>query len=169
MAPQAFQQLGEAAEAAWQAVQGDIREKMADYNSQPGMLDALKGFAAAVDWTERWIMYLLAFEVFLLTTAVIKRNNQAVTASIFVLIVAIVSNLERLNGFGSRHWKKFAGQNYFDEHGVFMGAMLGAPLLLIMFIILITYLLQLASLLVKMKRSQLRAEARSRANSKKTE
>lgn len=31
-------------------------------------------------------MYLLAFEVFLLTTAVIKRNNQAVTASIFVLI-----------------------------------------------------------------------------------
>lgn len=31
-------------------------------------------------------MYLLAFEVFLLTAAVIKRNNQAVTASIFVLI-----------------------------------------------------------------------------------
>lgn len=51
--------------------------------------------------------------------------------------VAIVSNLERLNGFGSRHWKMFAGQDYFDEHGVFMGAMLGAPLLLIMFIILV--------------------------------
>ena len=30
-------------------------------------------------------MYLLAFEVFLMTTAVLKRNNQAVTATIFVL------------------------------------------------------------------------------------
>lgn len=31
--------------------QGDIRAKMTEFNSQPGILDALKGFAAAVDWT----------------------------------------------------------------------------------------------------------------------
>ncbi len=51
MAPQAFEQLGAAADAAWQAVQGEIKAKMADLNSQPGVIDGLKGFAAAVDWT----------------------------------------------------------------------------------------------------------------------
>jgi hypothetical protein len=50
-APQAFGQLGEAAESAWQAVQADLKAKMADFNSQPGVVDGLKGFAAAVDWT----------------------------------------------------------------------------------------------------------------------
>lgn len=50
-APQAFEQLGESAESAWQAVQADIKAKMAEFNSQPGMIDGLKDFAAAVDWT----------------------------------------------------------------------------------------------------------------------
>ena len=51
VAPQAFGQLGGAAESAWQAVQADLTAKMAEFNSQPGVVDGLKGFAAAVDWT----------------------------------------------------------------------------------------------------------------------
>lgn len=51
MAPQAFEQLGDAAEAAWQQVQAEVKAKMAEFNSQPGVIDGLKGFAAAIDWT----------------------------------------------------------------------------------------------------------------------
>ncbi len=51
--------------------------------------------------------------------------------------VALLSNAERLNRLAGRHWQRFAKQNYFDEHGVFAGALLGAPLLLIMFVILV--------------------------------
>jgi hypothetical protein len=51
--PQAVEQLGEAAESAWQAVQAELKAKMAEFNSQPGVVDGLKGFAAAVDWTVR--------------------------------------------------------------------------------------------------------------------
>ena len=44
---------------------------------------------------------------------------------------------ERLNRLGARHWRSFAGQDYFDPHGVFASALLSAPLLLVMFVILV--------------------------------
>lgn len=169
MASQAFKQLGFAAEEAWQAFQGDIRARLAEIQGGPGMLESLKGFAAAVDWTERWILCLTALEVLLLTTAVVKRDNQAVTATIFLGTAAVMANLERINSIATQHWQSFARQNYFDKHGVFVGAVLGAPLLLIMFVILVFYLLQLAGLLVVMKRKQLKAEFRRRAAANKAD
>jgi hypothetical protein len=36
-------------------VQADLKAKMAEFNSQPGVVDGLKGFAAAVDWTVRFL------------------------------------------------------------------------------------------------------------------
>lgn len=35
-------------------MQADLKAKMAEFNSQPGVVDGLKGFAAAVDWTVRF-------------------------------------------------------------------------------------------------------------------
>ena len=52
--------------------------------------------------------------------------------------VAIVYNLERLNTLAGRHWQRFARQKYFDEHGVFAGVLVGAPLLFVMFVILVS-------------------------------
>ena len=64
------------------------------------------------------------------------------------LAVGIVYNAERLNGIAQQHWEKFAGQPYFDSHGVFTSAVLSAPLLLDMLIILVSSaLLQPARLL----------------------
>jgi hypothetical protein len=52
------------------------------------------------------------------------------------LAVAVVYNAERLNSLASQHWRRFARQPYFDPHGVFTSAVLSAPLLVIMFVIL---------------------------------
>ena len=51
--------------------------------------------------------------------------------------VALVYNAERINSLAGRHWQQFARQNYFDGNGVFAGVLLGAPLLTIMFVILV--------------------------------
>jgi Transmembrane protein 18 len=53
--------------------------------------------------------------------------------------VALVYNAERINTLAGRHWQRFARQNYFDGNGVFAGVLLGAPLLLIMFVILVRH------------------------------
>ena len=49
----------------------------------------------------------------------------------------LVYNAERINGVLGRHWRRFAGQDYFDKHGVFFCALVSTPLLLDMFVILV--------------------------------
>lgn len=56
------------------------------------------------------------------------------------LAVALVYNAERINALAGRHWQRFARQDYFDKSGVFAGVLLGAPLLLTMFVILVVHL-----------------------------
>lgn len=51
--------------------------------------------------------------------------------------VGIVYMGERLNKLGARHWRSFAGQNYFDPRGVFYSVMVSGPLMLAMFIVLV--------------------------------
>lgn len=51
--------------------------------------------------------------------------------------VAVVYCAERLNKLGHQHWERFATQPYFDEHGAFFTALVSAPLLACMFIILV--------------------------------
>jgi hypothetical protein len=38
---------------------------------------------------------------------------------------------------GAEHWRSFAKQPYFDQNGIFFGAVVAAPLLLLMFCILV--------------------------------
>lgn len=51
---------------------------------------------------------------------------------------AVVYFGETLNHLAAQHWQKFAGQNYFDEHGIFYSIVVSAPLLLIVFVILVS-------------------------------
>lgn len=44
-----------------------------------------------------------------------------------------VYNAQRLNSYLAQHWQAFARQPYFDEQGVFISAVVSAPLLLTMF------------------------------------
>ena len=51
--------------------------------------------------------------------------------------MSLVYFSERLNRALGRHWKSFAGQPYFDKHGIFISAILSAPLVADMVIILV--------------------------------
>ena len=49
----------------------------------------------------------------------------------------VVYNAQRINTYLREHWKAFARQPYFDEQGIFISAVVSAPLLLIMLIQLV--------------------------------
>jgi hypothetical protein len=49
----------------------------------------------------------------------------------------VVYNGEALNGLGAEHWQSFSKQPYFDGNGIFYSAVVSAPLMIIMFIILV--------------------------------
>ena len=96
------------------------------------------------------------------------------------ITVAAVYMAERLNSLLAHRWESFATQPYFDKQGIFISAVYSAPLLLLMFVILvrcmllrsmsastpstqINYLLATIDMLIKMKRKQIRYEIRQRA------
>lgn len=66
-----------------------------------------------------------------------------------------------INSYGNAHWKLFAGQNYFDEMGVFMSIMFSTPLLLVCLVIVIQGLFDMKNLMVLSKQVQLKRRAQS--------
>ncbi|CAK9155506.1 unnamed protein product [Ilex paraguariensis] len=81
-----------------------------------------------------------------------------------VLILTGVYLAERLNGFLGDNWKSFAGQNYFDPHGLFLSVLWSGPLLVMAIIILVNTLFALCQLIVRWKRAELRQRAREARN-----
>ncbi|KAK9844385.1 hypothetical protein WJX74_001825 [Apatococcus lobatus] len=139
-----------------------IQQKWRDSEGEPGILDSLRGFAAAVNWREPWLCSLLAAQALVLLSIFLFRRSLTFLCIVFFAAVGIVYNAERLNGLLHQHWEKFAGQPYFDAHGVFTSTVLSAPLLLDMLIILVILVLQSSQLLIKVKRKELRYNARQR-------
>jgi hypothetical protein len=62
------------------------------------------------------------------------------------------------------HWTLFSQQNYFTTDGQFISVVWSAPLLFIMFVVLVNYLIASAGLMVSMKRKELIYKARLAAN-----
>ena len=51
--------------------------------------------------------------------------------------VVLVYTSEHLNKILGQHWQAFARQPYFDKNGIFISAVLSAPLVLDMLVILV--------------------------------
>lgn len=59
-------------------------------------------------------------------------------AGLFTVILVGARSSELINTYLRHHWREFSRQNYFDEHGVFMGVMWAGPLLLLGFAMLVS-------------------------------
>ncbi|KAJ1632367.1 transmembrane protein 18-domain-containing protein [Pavlovales sp. CCMP2436] len=119
------------------------------------------GFVHAVDLTERWLTALLAFHVALFLSIVATRHSTNAQGVLFLGIVIAIYTAEWLNGLGAARWESFAGQNYFDKHGVFMSVLWSAPLLGDAFLVIVLALRSTANLLVTVKRLELRQNRRA--------
>lgn len=111
---------------------------------------------------EPWIRALLALHVTLLLLVILTRKRMAVQGVVFFAssalpawvhscvppvhiqpvhihppAVAAVYLAEHLNSLLAAQWESFSTQPYFDKQGVFISAVYSAPLLLVMFVILV--------------------------------
>lgn len=126
--------------------------------------DNFIGFFHAIDWKEPWLLLLLSLHFVLLLTTILSRRHVNFQMCLFLLALTGVYLAERLNSFLGNHWNNFAGQNYFDPHGLFLSVLWSGPLLLVSIIILVNTLFSLCQLIVKWKRAELRHRAQLARN-----
>lgn len=124
-------------------------------------------FSSAIKWEENWIRSILIFHLILFFIGLIWRKNLEVQMGIFSIICLIVFFCERINSLCSENWYEFATQNYFDEHGVFMGVIVCAPLLTIGFLQLLNLLVLASGALIKAKRMKLQRDRNDKKHEEK--
>ncbi|KAF6174333.1 hypothetical protein GIB67_040826 [Kingdonia uniflora] len=127
-------------------------------------IDNLYGFFHAIDWKEPWVLCLISFHISLLLLVFISRNNINFQMCFFLITLSGVYLAEKINFILGNNWRSFAGQNYFDPHGVFFSVLWSGPLLIISILILINTLFSLCQLIVKWKRAELKHRARVSRN-----
>ena len=66
----------------------------------------LTAFAHAIDWTEPFVLALLAFHLCVCALAVCLRGRPAAQAALLAAIATCVYAAEALNGYGSAHWRE---------------------------------------------------------------
>ena len=127
------------------------------------------GFMHAIDWSERWLLALGAFHAVVWLVVLATRRNQDAQMVLLLTILALVYTAEYVNSYGSRHWESFAGQNYFDKRGVFISVMYSLPMLCAAMFVLLNALRAASSLLIQVKRKELRAAQRRKAKEAKAD
>jgi transmembrane protein 18 len=130
--------------------------------SGPGVFDGVKAFIDAVDWTEPFFLYVLAFQVIVIVGSIVfsyGSTNRTAIAMLFLMV--LVLSARPLNTLGSEYFKDLFVDdktNYFDDNGMFIGAVFVAPLLLTTFLLQLKLFGALFTMMVRVKRAKLREE-----------
>ncbi|MDA9097542.1 hypothetical protein OAD67_00085 [bacterium] len=125
-----------------------------------------RGFYEAVNWGEPWLVAVLSFHVVMLGVTWVTRKSELKQGLIFLLCAFLVRIAETLNTLASDHWQSFSTQNYFDKDGVFTTSVFCAPLMGVLVLVLINVLRLMASVMIDVKRAQLKQQARIRGGKK---
>mmetsp|Transcript_6289 Transcript_6289/g.20131 ORF Transcript_6289/g.20131 Transcript_6289/m.20131 type:complete len:153 (+) Transcript_6289:32-490(+) len=122
-----------------------------------GFYEDMQAFLHAIDWrNDRWLFLIFLLEGVAFLFVVANRRHWERLAAGFAVIGALLFFAERINEVARRHWKEFASQQYFDESGAFITAILGMPLIICQFLIVILLVKEAALMAVKVKRLELR-------------
>ncbi|CAM0955377.1 unnamed protein product [Alopecurus aequalis] len=122
--------------------------------------DSLLGFVRAVDWTEPWLMGVMAFHASLLLATIGLRRNANLQFFLLFLAYSGVYLAQKMNIYLAEHWKSFASRNYFDPAGVFISVVWSGPLIFTSIVTVVSSLITLCQLMVKWKRAELRHRVR---------
>lgn len=123
----------------------------------------VEALAHAVDWSEPWIRAIGAVHLCLAAVAVLGRRSWGAQAGVLGVCMATVWSAPWLNAAGAQRWREFAGQDYFDEQGLFVSAVVCLPMCLVSLFVLLNGICTSSRLLVDVKRLQFQAEARRKA------
>lgn len=152
-----------------EGVLGGILGQQASHDS---ILSQFQAFRHAITWSEPFILSLIAFQVVMLILSVyVSRPNAGLPPQLglMLFIAVLVRSTEYLNQYASVHWQEFATQNYFDPSGLFLSIMLCGPLLVDAFIMLFRLLREASTLLVQVKRNEIKTKMKAQSKKKKTQ
>jgi hypothetical protein len=128
---------------------------------EPDFWEVASAFLYEIDWTEPWLMGLVIFHVVTFCLILMLRQHEYIQAGIFVTIGLLALSAEHLNEWAAANWKSFAGQQYFDSSGVFISVVLSCPIIVNGLLVVLMWLKGASTMLVKVKRAQLRKQAKS--------
>lgn len=132
----------------------DIKRQVAAKGMEQPATDVFMGFVHAVNWQEPLIVVIVTWHVLALLGAIATARHIYLHASLFVILCLLVLGAQPLNSLGAAQWADIATQNYFDESGIFISAMLSLPSLLILIGMLMNILWSTGSLMIAVKRAQ---------------
>mmetsp|Transcript_15004 Transcript_15004/g.30913 ORF Transcript_15004/g.30913 Transcript_15004/m.30913 type:complete len:302 (-) Transcript_15004:411-1316(-) len=142
-----------------QGIADDVTQRIFAGQAQPETpMEHLQAFKSAINWSEKFVVGLVCFQVvmFLLCFYFSRKDRGlAPRVCLLVFIAAVVRSAEWLNAQGEEHWESFATQDYFDKKGIFVGIMLSGPLLLDSLMMLVFFIMEAATLLVQVKRTEI--------------
>ena len=136
-------------------------------------LEHLQAFKAAINWSEPFILCLIAFHVLVFTftlTMVFKKTPTNPTFQlIFLATITIICRMAgRINTYGQQHWEDWGiTQNYFDSQGFFVAVCLCVPLMISCLIVLIKLLFEAGSLFIEVNRMKLKKQMQQQQKAKK--
>ena len=126
--------------------------------SQPQTFsEHVEAFFTAIDFTEPLVISILVTNVLLFICSV-RVQNQTRQSLLLGMQLFYCLSLGYINDYFHQHWRSIATQNYFDSQGLFLSIMVGVPVLLNCFIILIRSLTESIRLLVRQAAAKVKQE-----------
>ncbi|XP_062871368.1 transmembrane protein 18 [Trichomycterus rosablanca] len=125
-------------------------------------------FLQSVDWTEPWLLGLIAFHITCFVFTVFTCKYYRLQILHFLLMVVMVCSAEYLNEVAAMNWRSFSKFQYFDSKGMFISLVYSVPLLFNTIIIVAVWVKRTFTTMTELKTLQLKRKA-ARANSKKTQ
>ncbi|XP_014892283.1 transmembrane protein 18 isoform X2 [Poecilia latipinna] len=117
-------------------------------------------FLMSVQWSEPWLIGLIAFHVLCLFLTVVTCKFYRAQICHFLVIVGLVYSAEYLNELAAMNWRSFSNFQYFDSKGMFISLVYSIPLLLNAVIIVMVWVYRTFSTMTELKTLQLKRRAR---------
>eukprot|EP01083_Nonionella_stella_P110284 322576_1 len=149
------------------SVQDWARQIVWNLQKDVTLVDHIKGFIEAVNWTENWLLCVILFELSLLGFTVYTQQNWKIQSVLFIMTYIIVTCAQYINEWCHNNWKTFATQNYFDPPGMFITVMVSLPLCLISLIALVLGLYNASQLVIKVKTLEFKQHYKNKAKAKR--
>ncbi|XP_043534724.1 transmembrane protein 18 [Chiloscyllium plagiosum] len=105
----------------------------------------------SVQWSEPWLIGLLAFHAFclLLTLATVKFYRFQIAHFLFMIVLVFCA--EYINEMAALNWRLFSMYQYFDSNGMFISLVFSTPLLLNTMIIVIVWVYRTLATMTELK------------------